>query len=102
MASCVSTSVFGMHALHTLNDIFFEVVDRNDRVVMMHRQAIQWVSVSSIEFYQRVVGVARGLRAGGIRKGIGLPFSARTGWSGRLRILLVCCRGRWLSLSMRL
>ncbi len=55
--------------LNTLNDIFFEVVDRNDRVVMMHRQAIQWVSVSSIEFYQRVVGVARGLRACGIRKG---------------------------------
>jgi long-chain acyl-CoA synthetase len=56
-------------SLRTLNEIFFAVVDRDDRVVVMHRRAIQWVSISSSEFYQSVVGVARGLREWGISKG---------------------------------
>jgi len=56
-------------SLRTLNDIFLAVVERNDRVVMMHRQPIQWVSISSQELYQNVVGVARALRGWGIRKG---------------------------------
>ena len=56
-------------SLETLNDIFFAIVERNDRVVMMHRQAIQWVAVSSSEFYQNVAGVARALREWGIRPG---------------------------------
>jgi long-chain acyl-CoA synthetase len=56
-------------SLQTLNDIFFAVVDRNERVVMMHRRAIQWISVSSFEFYQNVAGVAGALRDWGIRKG---------------------------------
>src|SRR5580704_8482124 len=55
--------------LKTLNEIFFSVVDRDDRVVMMHRRAIQWVSISSSEFYQGVLGVARALRDWGIAKG---------------------------------
>jgi long-chain acyl-CoA synthetase len=56
-------------SLRTLNDIFFAVVERDDRVVMMHRQSIQWVSTSSKDLYQSVVGVARALREWGIRKG---------------------------------
>ena len=56
-------------SLRTLNEIFFAVVDRNDRVVVMHRRAIQWVSISSSELYQSVVGVARALREWGISKG---------------------------------
>lgn len=56
-------------SLRTLNEIFFAVVDRNDRVVVMHRRAIQWVSISSSELYQSVVGVARALRGWGISKG---------------------------------
>jgi long-chain acyl-CoA synthetase len=56
-------------SLRTLNEIFFAVVDRNDRVVVMHRRAIQWVSISSSELYQSVVGVARALREWGIVKG---------------------------------
>ena len=56
-------------SLRTLNDIFFAVVERNDRVVVMHRRAIQWVSTSSSEFYQNVVGVARALAEWGISKG---------------------------------
>ena len=56
-------------SLRTLNDIFFAIAGRNDRVVMMHRQAIQWVSISSSEFYRNVVGVARMLQQWGISKG---------------------------------
>ena len=56
-------------SLQTLNDIFFAVVERDDRVVMMHRQPIQWVSISSHEIYQHVVGVAGALREWGISKG---------------------------------
>ena len=55
--------------LQTLNEMFFAVVERNDRVVVMHRRAIQWISISSSEFYQSVVGVARALQEWGIRKG---------------------------------
>ena len=55
--------------LRTLNDIFFAIADRNDRVVMMHRQPIQWVSISSQEFYRNVVGVARELCQWGVSKG---------------------------------
>ncbi|MBV8053072.1 MAG: long-chain fatty acid--CoA ligase [Acidobacteriaceae bacterium] len=56
-------------SLETINDIFFAIADRDDRVVMMHRQAIQWVSISAGEFYHNVVGVARALQEWGIRKG---------------------------------
>ena len=55
--------------LKTLNEIFFAVVERDDRVVVMHRRAIQWISISSSEFYQSVVGVARALQEWGIGKG---------------------------------
>jgi long-chain acyl-CoA synthetase len=56
-------------SLQTLNDIFFTVVERNDRVVMMHRRDIQWVSLSSQDVYQKVVGVAQALREWGVGKG---------------------------------
>jgi long-chain acyl-CoA synthetase len=56
-------------SLQTLNEIFFTVVERNDRVVMMHRRDIQWVSLSSQELYQKVVGVAQALLEWRIVKG---------------------------------
>ncbi len=56
-------------SLRTLNDILFTVADRDERVAMMHRQAIQWVSISSRELYQSVAGVAARLREWGIAKG---------------------------------
>jgi long-chain acyl-CoA synthetase len=55
--------------LRTLNDIFFSIVERDDRLVMMHRQAIQWVSISAQEFYRNVIGVAQALQQWGIVKG---------------------------------
>lgn len=56
-------------SLSTLNDIFFRIVDRNHERVMMHRQAIQWIPISSREFYRNVAGVARALDAWGLSKG---------------------------------
>ncbi|HXY13161.1 MAG TPA: long-chain fatty acid--CoA ligase [Terriglobales bacterium] len=56
-------------SVRTLNDIFFAVADRDDRVVMMHRQAIQWIAISASEFYRNVVGVAQTLQQWGIHKG---------------------------------
>jgi long-chain acyl-CoA synthetase len=55
-------------SLDTLNDIFFAVVERNDRVVMMHRRDIQWISISSQDLYQKVVGVAQAMLQWGIAK----------------------------------
>jgi long-chain acyl-CoA synthetase len=55
--------------LATLNDIFFAIVDRGHPRVMMHRQAIQWISISSQELYRNVVGVACALEGWGIGKG---------------------------------
>lgn len=65
----IAKQINGSMDLKTINDIFFAVADRDDRVVMMHRQAIQWVSISAGEFYRDVVGVAGALQQWGIRKG---------------------------------
>ncbi len=56
-------------SIATLNDIFFATVDRGYERVMMHRQAIQWVSISSQELYRNVAGVAHALDRWGIGKG---------------------------------
>lgn len=53
----------------TVNDIFFAIVDRPRERVMLHRQAIEWVPISSQELYQKVVGVSRALERWGIGKG---------------------------------
>jgi len=56
-------------SLRTLNDIFRTVAARNHERVMLYRQAIDWVPISSQEFYRNVAGVARELREWGIRRG---------------------------------
>jgi long-chain acyl-CoA synthetase len=56
-------------SIATLNDIFFAIVNRGQERVMLHRQAIQWVSISAQELYRNVVGVARAIDQWGIGKG---------------------------------
>ena len=56
-------------SIATLNDIFFAIVDRAHERVMMHRQAIQWVPISSQELYRNVAGVSHALERWGIGKG---------------------------------
>jgi len=49
----------------------------------MHRQPIDWVPISSHEYYQSVVGVARALQAWGIQKGdrVAILSENRPEWS---------------------
>ena len=56
-------------SLQTLNDILLAVChSRRDRV-MLQRQVLGWVPISSTEIYRGVVGVARALQSWGIGKG---------------------------------
>jgi hypothetical protein len=48
-------------SIATLSDIFFAIVDRSHERVMMHRQAIQWVPISSRELSRNVAEVERAL-----------------------------------------
>lgn len=56
-------------SLHTLNDIFFAVVERRQDCVMMHRQDSQWASISSQDIYCKVAAIARALHGWNISKG---------------------------------
>jgi long-chain acyl-CoA synthetase len=55
--------------IHTINELFYSVVERNfDRVMMAKRQS-EWIAISSRELYRNVVGVARALQEWGIGRG---------------------------------
>jgi long-chain acyl-CoA synthetase len=56
-------------SLRTLNDIFFAVVASGRARVMLHRQAIDWVPISSREFAADVAAIARSLRSWGMNRG---------------------------------
>jgi long-chain acyl-CoA synthetase len=53
----------------TLNDIFFNIVDRRQERLMLVREAGSWLPVTSQDFYRSVAGVARALANWGVRKG---------------------------------
>ena len=55
--------------IRTINDVFFSVVDRQLPRVMTYRQGSNWASISSQDFYRRVVATARAMRIWGIKKG---------------------------------
>ena len=57
------------HKAETLVDIFFNAVEHNSDQLMLHKEAGKWKSVSSLELYRRVSGVARELLAFGIQRG---------------------------------
>ena len=67
-------------SLATLNDIFFAIVDRGHERVMMHRQAIQWVSdLLARSFIGMSSGWLARWIAGESARATALPFSARIG-----------------------
>jgi long-chain acyl-CoA synthetase len=51
---------------HTLADIFYQIVDRNQSRVMLYERDSQWQAISSSDFYRRVMGVVHELRSHGI------------------------------------
>lgn len=53
----------------TLNDVFLSVVERNQDRVMLYKQTVQWIPISSQELYRDVIGTARSLAKWGIAKG---------------------------------
>ena len=53
----------------TLNDIFFAIVERNHDRMMLVREGLKWIPVSSQDFYRKVAGVARALIQWGVTKG---------------------------------
>ena len=69
---------------HTLNDIFFAIVDRRQERVMLAREADRWLPISSQEFYRNVAGVARAIRWG-VDKGdrVAILSENRPEWAGR-------------------
>jgi long-chain acyl-CoA synthetase len=69
--------------LRTLNDIFLAVCQRRRDRVMMQREVLGWVSISSMELYRNVVGVARALQSWGIAKGdrVAILSENRSEWT---------------------
>lgn len=55
--------------LRTLNDIFFSLVERRKRVLMMDPRPSHWVSISTDEFFARVMACAHALRSWGVEHG---------------------------------
>src|SRR5450755_962424 len=53
----------------TLNDIFFSVVDRNIKNIMLTRVSGEWTPISAAHLQAQVYATARQLRAWGIGKG---------------------------------
>jgi long-chain acyl-CoA synthetase len=70
-------------SLQTINDIFFTVVQRGHSHVMLQREAIDWVPISSSELYRNVVATARSLASWGISKGdrVAILSENRPEWS---------------------
>jgi long-chain acyl-CoA synthetase len=56
-------------SLSTLNDIFFAAMERDLERMMLHREAGQWLPLSSREFCRRVACTVAALDAWGIRPG---------------------------------
>jgi len=70
-------------ALRTVNDIFFALSARRHPRVMMFREAIDWVAISSQELYRSVCAVASALESWGIGKGdrVAILSENRPEWS---------------------
>ncbi|HVP50728.1 MAG TPA: long-chain fatty acid--CoA ligase [Terriglobales bacterium] len=53
----------------TINDVFYSVVERDQDRVMLYKQTVQWIPISSRELYRNVIGTARTLDKWGIGRG---------------------------------
>jgi long-chain acyl-CoA synthetase len=56
-------------SIQTVNQVFYQVVDRQLDRVMLYKQTVKWIPISSRELYRDVVGIARALTKWGIAKG---------------------------------
>src|SRR5207244_8752736 len=74
-----------LRTIRTVNDVFLSILERGQGSVMMHRQAIDWISISSQELYRNVVGVARAVESWSIVKGdrVAILSENRPEWRDR-------------------
>ncbi len=56
-------------SIETINQIFYQVIDRQLDRVMLYKQTVKWIPISSRELYRDAVGIARSLASWGIGKG---------------------------------
>ncbi len=56
-------------SIATVNQVFYQVVDRRLDCVMLYKQTVKWIPISSRELYRDAVGVARSLLSWSIAKG---------------------------------
>ena len=56
-------------SVETINQIFYQVIDRQLDRVMLYKQTVKWIPISSRELYRDAVGIARSLHRWGIAKG---------------------------------
>ena len=56
-------------SVQTVNQVFYQVVDRNLDRVMLYKQTVKWIPISARELYRDAVGIARSLCGWGIGKG---------------------------------
>src|SRR5512142_548561 len=55
--------------IKTINELFYQVVQRKQARVMLYKQTVKWIPIASHELYRDAVGVAKSLRQWGIGKG---------------------------------
>ncbi len=58
-----------MSELRTIVDVLYSVVERNSDRVMLYKQTVKWIPISSRDLYRDVLGMARSLATWGIDKG---------------------------------
>ena len=70
-------------AVSTLIDVFYTGIDRNLDRVMMFKQTIKWIPISSRELYRDVVGAAKSLARWGVQKGdrVAILSENRSEWA---------------------
>jgi long-chain acyl-CoA synthetase len=60
---------FDQMTIQTLNDILLAICESGRDRVMLQREVLGWIPISSSELYRNVVGISRALESWGIRKG---------------------------------
>jgi long-chain acyl-CoA synthetase len=67
----------------TLNEIFFNVVQRDVPRLMLWKRAEEWVPVSTSEFYAQVLATAQALKSWGVQRGdrVAILSETRREWT---------------------
>ena len=70
-------------AVSTLNELFYTGIDRDLDRVMMYKQTVKWIPISSRELYRDVVGTAKSLARWGVQKGdrVAILSENRSEWA---------------------